>query len=193
MLSLAWPRVPAGGASRRALQAPRQVSALRGVRSQNLSPVSGAQSWVRAPVKGPKECTGRRGLGAIPQPEGEPIDDELPRTLGSLTRLRAPTAACPYWPADEVHCADGPAVRATTLKAVSGVAVRSITRPFSGPGEHITGDDTLCVCQLGSEVMHDDPPSGPFDGTDSSRRAGSEGGAGGNPGRFAATRISYDY
>ena len=93
MFSLAWPRVPAGGASRWALQAPLQVTARSDARSQNLSPVSGAQSLVQAPAEGPKVVAGRRGLGATPRPEGEPVNDELPRGLWwAFKRGRKPTA-----------------------------------------------------------------------------------------------------
>jgi transposase InsO family protein len=36
---------------------------------------------VQAPAEGPKVVAGRRGLGATPRPEGEPVNDELPRGL----------------------------------------------------------------------------------------------------------------
>jgi hypothetical protein len=88
MFAPAWPRVPAGGASRTALQSPLQVSARSQARSQNLSPASDAQSVQQAPVEGPKGVSGRRGLGATPRPEGEPINGELPR---GLYRKHGPT------------------------------------------------------------------------------------------------------
>jgi transposase InsO family protein len=36
---------------------------------------------VQAPTEGPKVVAGRRGLGATPRPEGEPVNGELPRGL----------------------------------------------------------------------------------------------------------------